>query len=203
MHNQDTTKDDFLEAIFEVLKRLMKYYERNKEEQAKVLKVGEMANQNIEKQPDEKIKNFKEAMGEILKSDVPEEVKNIAKTFHDNPVESMAMLSHIVNENVLEKANELKQLTKESSDIISAIKLGVNMSNPNALDQLSELNNLENREKQKQYTANKVIEELTTNKLKNDIESQLQSKEQVTSKNENEKETENTSENEPEQDMER
>ena len=74
MHNQDTAKDDVMEAIFGLIQRMNDYYKQmRKENENEPISAEESTNED-------KLLNFQKAMKSIMESDADDRVKDIAKT---------------------------------------------------------------------------------------------------------------------------
>lgn len=165
MHNQDTTKDDILEAIFELITRTEDYYKRYKKQE---FQERESIDSSGQIDSNEKISKFQNAMQSIIESDADDRIKGIAKTFHDNPKESMKMLQSVISGQVIEQANELVGLTTETSNMIQLMRSNIDMSKPYAMDQLAILNQLNSQEEKKGKIANSILNELKTFELEED-----------------------------------
>ena len=157
MHNQETAKDDMLEAIFGVIQRMNDYFKRLKKEDGLET---EIPNESSPETNEVKISNFQKAMKDIIESDADKRVKEIAQTFYDHPKDSMKMLQSIISKQAIDQANELVNLTGETSKAIQSIRNSIDMNKPNAMDQISILNQLEKRENQKSVLANNILKEL-------------------------------------------
>lgn len=190
MHNQEQTKDDFMEALMEIFAKINSYYkqislkenvvkqdemqvdaannslvdETNvKAEDEKEIHMKSDLNININVDPkldDEKINRFQNVMKKVIEEDTNEQINSIAKTFHDNPVESMKLLQSIVSKKAIESSLELKKMTQDTQKMIEEIRSTVNVNNPNAMDQISALNYLHSNEKKKFNLASNIINEL-------------------------------------------
>ncbi|MEH2980233.1 hypothetical protein [Bacillus amyloliquefaciens] len=162
MHNQDTAKDDVMEAMFEIIRKLGEYYKRpekqvENEEEIEVEQENEHEETSID---DKKINKFQEAMNSIIESDANEQVKKIAKTFYDHPKDSMKMLQSVISDKAREEAKELAALTNESMKQLREIKSKIDMKDTRALDQLAFINILEEKEKRKSDLALSVLSEM-------------------------------------------
>ncbi|MEK5105004.1 hypothetical protein MKX83_23985 [Cytobacillus sp. FSL M8-0252] len=161
MHNQDTAKDDVMEAIFELLKKTQEYLNKkiNSFSKDENLIEGEKEEVNHNSNVN-KIERFQSAMKNILESDASDNVKKLAQTFHDHPKDSMKMLQSIISEQAIQQTKELTEMTSETSKMLKSIKEDIDMSKPNAMDQLAIINRLEKEENKKEKLANSILNEL-------------------------------------------
>ncbi len=154
MHNQDTAKDDVMEAIFGLIQRMNDYYKQmRKENENEPISAEESTNED-------KLLNFQKAMKSIMESDADDRVKDIAKTFFEHPKDSMKMLQSIISQQALDQANELINLTGDTSKMIQSIRSSIDMSKPNSMDQIATLNQLEKQENRKSDLAKSILSEL-------------------------------------------
>lgn len=154
MHNQDTAKDDVMEAIFGLIQRMNDYYKQmRKENENEPITAEETTNED-------KLLNFQKAMKSIMESDADDRVKDIAKTFFEHPKDSMKMLQSIISQQALDQANELINLTGDTSKMIQSIRSSIDMSKPNSMDQIATLNQLEKQENRKSDLAKSILSEL-------------------------------------------
>lgn len=190
MHNQESTKDDFMESVFEILAKINKYYrefsktekevennqieqpnENNAEgnssletsESEKKIHMQIDLNVNISIDPkldNDKIGRFQDVMKKVIEESLNSQVKTIAQTFHDNPVESMNLLQSIVSEKAIENSKELIKQTSDTQNMIENIRSTVNLNDPNAMNQIATLNYLHTNEQKKLDLANNLLNEL-------------------------------------------
>ncbi|NUH84738.1 hypothetical protein HUN92_13515 [Bacillus firmus] len=154
MHNQDTAKDDVMEAIFGLIQKMNDYYKKmRRENENETIPVEETTNED-------KLLNFQKAMKSIMESDADDRVKDIAKTFFEHPKDSMKMLQSIISQQALDQANELIKLTGDTSKMIQSIRSNIDMSKPNSMDQIATLNQLEKQENRKSDLAKSILSEL-------------------------------------------
>lgn len=198
MHNQDTTKDDVMEAVFFILKKLMeqskkkakkKENEEEKNQNKELIPETNMDKTKIEENHDkafgdnEKIERFKEKMSEIVNSDADDRVKEIADTFRKNPIESMKMLQSVLSDQIQHDAKELAKLTNESLKDLGEIKKKINMNEPDALNHIAFLNTLEGKEKRKHDLALSMLLEAKKFNDKDKVNSIEKKKETVSKGN--------------------
>jgi hypothetical protein len=196
MHNHDTSKDDILEAIFEIVDRFQHYvkkeikeWKENKENAKPVNSLGldskvEKTNLNEEKgkedylnekeSTDPRVTRFQNAMKEIMGSDANNNVKEIAKTFYENPSSSMKMLQSVMLESMREDANKLIVMTEQNVNMFKEVRNTISMTNPKALDWISTLNNTIQNEQDKIKIAENILREAGGN-VKENSTSQIDS----------------------------
>ena len=137
MHNQDTTKDDILEALFELSKMAKEFIENHikeiKEEREKARIQAEaleaMKQLNGDKTEDllgDPHRLFKAAMKHIEQNTDNEQIKNMAKLFHDNPLDGIKLIDEVTNHQRQEQAFELSEASKE---IIENLKKAQQLNN--------------------------------------------------------------------------
>ncbi|CAI6330547.1 hypothetical protein [Bacillus subtilis] len=162
MHNQDTAKDDVMEAMFEIIRKLSDYYKRPEKqvENAEEIETKQELEQEEINIDDQRINKFQKAMKSIIKSEANDQVKKIAQTFYENPKDSMKMLQSVISDQAREEAKELATLTNESINHLKEIKSKIDMTDPKALDQLTFINILEEKEKRKSDLALSVLSEM-------------------------------------------
>lgn len=166
MHNQDTTKDDFLETLMAVFEELKKYYQErfmSKSEDDKALEEEVHNEKDVSKNNDEKKTNFQEAMQSIIDNTEDPKMREVAQTLYDNPEESMKMLSAVNSQRAKAISNELISLTKGTNEMIEQVKSNVDMEHPNALDHIQTLNSLQNNEQKKVILAESIIKDFDYN----------------------------------------
>lgn len=156
MHNQDSTKDDLLETMMELLKEFQKYLmqqykaivkQREMQKNAEALenKMSNVLNGNEKDQHHD----FKEAMKYIGENTSNPKLKEMAKLFHDNPEDGLALL----------------QETNRQQGRESIIK--VDQSAPVIISSLKKLEILnQNRETPNEHTA-QVLKELINSEENN------------------------------------
>lgn len=126
MHNQDSTKDDVLETLMELLKEFQKYLlkqykeilkQRELQKNAEALenKMSDVLNGNEKDQHHE----FKEAMKYIGENTTNPKLKEMAKLFHDNPEDGLALLQETNRQQGREAINQIDQ---SAPVIISSLK---------------------------------------------------------------------------------
>ncbi|MHC6167495.1 hypothetical protein [Bacillus velezensis] len=162
MHNQDTAKDDVMEAMFEIIRKLSDYYKRPEKqvENAEEIETKQELEQEEINIDDQRINKFQKAMKSIIESEANDQVKKIAQTFYEHPEDSMKMLQSVISDQAREEAKELATLTNESIKHLKEIKSKIDMSDPKALDQLTFINILEEKEKRKSDLALSVLSEM-------------------------------------------
>lgn len=162
MHNQDTAKDDVMEAMFEIIRKLSDYYKRPEKqvENAEEIETKQELEQEEINIDDQRINKFQKAMKSIIESEANDQVKKIAQTFYEHPKDSMKMLQSVISDQAREEAKELATLTNESINHLKEIKSKIDMTDPRALDQLTFINILEEKEKRKSDLALSVLSEM-------------------------------------------
>lgn len=169
MHNQDHTKDDFMEMMMELLEKIKEYYKASREVTAKE------ESEEIPEYKDENILRFQKVMKEIINETDKEPIKAIAQTFHDNPIESMKMLQSFISEKTINDAKQLASLTKETSMMLESVRSSINPSDPNAMDQLATLNHLNIKENEKMALAQNVLNGLNPLESNKEVEKEEES----------------------------
>ncbi|QII26972.1 hypothetical protein G3M81_23060 [Bacillus paralicheniformis] len=161
MHNQDTAKDDVMEAMFVLLKKLGELYRKDTKTEQELHKDDKEEEKNdVSDTSEKKVLKFQKAMKNILESDADQKVKEIAKTFYDHPKDSMKMLQSIISEQARNDARELVKETNESLKLIKKLKSEINMSDSRALDHIAFINILEDKEQKKSDYALSVLSEM-------------------------------------------
>jgi len=126
MHNQDTTKDDLLETFLELAKDFQKYLMQQFKELMKQRELQKKA-EALEKQLSDSLNNndtgeykdFKDAMKYISENSTNPKVKEMAKLFHDNPKDGLALLQDANKQQGIEAS---KRIDQTSPVIISTLK---------------------------------------------------------------------------------
>lgn len=137
MHNQDTTKDDILEALFELSKMAKEFIENHikeiKEErekariQAEALEaMKQLTGDKTEDLLDDPHRLFKAAMKHIEQNTDNEQIKNMAKLFHENPLDGIKLIDEVTNHQRQDQAFELSEASKE---IIENLKKAQQLNN--------------------------------------------------------------------------
>lgn len=165
MHNQDTAKDDFMEAIMEIMNKLAEFYKINREEKKKEEEVKkevdlETDSEQGEEIKDERVLRFQKAMKNIIENTESEQVKVIAQTFHDNPIESMKMLQAIVSEQTVENAQFLSNSALATEKFLGDVKSAINMDDPRAMDLIATLDALKNEAKNNHEIAESIVKDV-------------------------------------------
>lgn len=184
MHNTETAKDDFMEAIMEILSKVKEaFYLKSKKVQTKKKgeekdTVGESneaqeqkSNSSLKESPtgltdQDKITRFQLIMKEVIQETKSEDVANIAKTFHDNPKESMKMLASMIEPEI----NELKKMSElaavESIKILESVRNNIDPSQGNSLETINLINALISNEEKKveQFKMIENVEEFSLEK---------------------------------------
>lgn len=139
MHNQDSTKDDLLETMMELLKEFQKYLmqqykailkqrEMQKNAEALEAKMSNVLNGNEKDQHHD----FKEAMKYIGENTNNPKLKEMAKLFHDNPEDGLALLQET---NRQQGRESISYVDQSAPVIISNLKkleiLNQNRGTPN------------------------------------------------------------------------
>ncbi|MDI3236179.1 hypothetical protein QK289_14285 [Exiguobacterium antarcticum] len=152
MHNQDSAKDDVLETFLELLKEFQKYLlkqykeilkQRELQKNAEALE-NQMSNTLNGNEKDE-YKDFKEAMKYIGENTSNPKIKDMAKLFHDNPKDGLALIQEA---NKQQGRDAISRVDQTSPVIISNLK------------KLEMINN--NRDTPNEQTA-KTLKELIKN----------------------------------------
>lgn len=99
-------------------------------------------------------------MKEIIQETDKDEIKIIAQTFHDNPIESMKMLQPLFSDQQIAVAKELITLSKETSKMLEDVRGNINPTDPKALEYLSTLNHLNINENRKMELAQSVLDNI-------------------------------------------
>lgn len=168
MHNQDTAKDDFMEAIMEIMNKLAEFYKINKEKEEKnKTKVAEKKEIDLESDSekgeeitDERVLRFQKAMKEIINETDKEDIKSIAQSFHDNPVESMKMLSAVISEQAVGKAQHLADKALSTGKLLGEVKSAINMNDPRAMDLIATIDALKNDAENDYEVAQSLIKDV-------------------------------------------
>lgn len=109
MHNNDLSKDDFLEAFLAILERMKDFFfKRNKEEKDQQIKA---------KNEDELIDKFKEIIQYIREKELGKDVEKILDYMEENPKEAMELITNAVKNALENKKEELKQSNEELKQI--------------------------------------------------------------------------------------
>lgn len=130
MHNQDTTKDDILEALFELSKMAAQYLTEHFKQlkiQAEQKRIQDEALQAMQKLngsdpvdlENDPHKLFKSAMKYIEENTDDVRIKNMAKLFHDNPLDGIKMIDEVQNH---KRQDQAIQLSESSKEIIENLK---------------------------------------------------------------------------------
>ena len=168
MHNQDTTKDDFLETMLEIVELIKERYRKIREDALKAKNITEEKTEKPEEKSevigqsndDINIIRFQKIMKEIIQETDKDEIKIIAQTFHDNPIESMKMLQPLFSDQQIAVAKELITLSKETSKMLEDVRGNINPTDPKALEYLSTLNHLNINENRKMELAQSVLDNI-------------------------------------------
>lgn len=158
MHNQDTAKDDFMEALMELLAKLKDHYFTKKEVKEK--EVSEEKPEEKVSVDDEKVLRFQRIMKEVISETNSEELAKLAKTFHDNPVESMKMLSAVVTPEVEKLSAAIVNATTQNMQLLEGIRNNLDPSNEKSLTAISMINSLITNEQKKLDVTNTIASEL-------------------------------------------
>lgn len=137
MHNQDTTKDDILEALFELAKMtkdfIQNHFEKMKEQREKEKLAAEaleamkkLTGDKTEDILDDPNRLFKAAMKHIEQNTDNEQIKNMAKLFHENPLDGIKLIDEVTNHQRQDQAFELSEASKE---IIENLKKAQQLNN--------------------------------------------------------------------------
>lgn len=178
MHNQDTSKDDFLESIFEIANKIIDYFK----ERSKELKDYQLETN------DDKLNEFQVDMKKVINETENEKTKQVAQTLHDNPEESMKIIQEVVKkrfENDIKESTAFLDGIKKSIGDLEKRSLGLD-SNSNITINIKQLNMLSEKANE---TLNNLINNTSknlNNSTENIINTTSNERKNYTSKNQNE-----------------
>lgn len=158
MHNQDTARDDFMEALMAMFVKLKEWYEKQREDFKKENKdtVNELSDS-------EKIDKFKESMKYIIETNISEEVNGLAQKLFENPIEGMTLIKDMIQNNKQEIYAQFDKINEKNKNAISEMKTAINKEYPENKKVISALDSLEKEGKNNEILINEM-------KLKDGIE---------------------------------
>lgn len=158
MHNQDTARDDFMEALMAMFVKLKEWYEKQREDFKKENKdtVNELSDS-------EKIDKFKESMKYIIETNISEEVNGLAQKLFENPIEGMTLIKDMIQNNKQEIYAQFDKINEKNKSAINEMKTAINKEYPENKKVISALDSLEKRTE-----INDIL--ITEMKLKDEFE---------------------------------
>lgn len=108
MHNNDLSKDDFLEAFLAILDRIKEwFFEKKKNNENKDL---------IAENQDEQIKKFKEIIQFIREKDLGEDVNKMLDYMEQYPEESLKLISGAIKDQLTNKVENIQNNNEKLND---------------------------------------------------------------------------------------
>ena len=168
MHNQDTTKDDILEALFELSKMAAQYLSDHfkqlklQAEQKRIQDEALKAMQELNGTNPVDLENdphrlFKDAMKYIEENTDDIRIKNMAKLFYENPLDGIKMIDEVQNH---KRQDQAIQLSESSKEIIENLKRAQEINSQKVEPDLQTeqmLNNLIQQEESKLESAATIL----------------------------------------------
>jgi hypothetical protein len=183
MSNAEYTKSDLIEALCEILNRILRRIEEIQKNHENVEK-GEGRKEEI--QQNEKGKGEHEK-NNIFDDELSEKAKELLNLFKGNPDLAKEIIYKFVVENIKYHSDRFNEYNSIALQEINNLKRQISLDSPNGKEILNTINLLEKLQMDKEQAVKNILSYIVRNEKTNEHEKENNQKEEMNERKENEK----------------